>query len=126
LKGGPVAGATAETAAPALYALYAPDRRAVLSPWEEEPPLPAPLERPGARLTHAEVRTPGGPARAWARVSPQGWEVVYLPFLEPLAGLERLGTWSLGVLVLLALAAPPILLLALPRAAFRDVLRRTV
>ncbi len=126
LKGGPVAGSTEEIAAPALYALYAADRRAVLSPWDEEPPLPASLGAPGARVTHAVVETPGGPARAWARVSPQGWEVVYLPFLEPLAGLERLGNWSLGVILLLTLVAPPILLLALPRAAFRDVLRRTV
>jgi signal transduction histidine kinase len=130
LKGGPVAGSTEEIAAPALYALYAPDRRAILSPWEEEPPLPARLEGPGARLgvrrAHAVVETPAGPARAWARVSPQGREVIYLPFLEPLTGLERMGNWSLGVMVLLVLAAPPILLLALPRAAFRDVLRRTV
>ena len=67
------------------------------------------------------MTTPSGRARAWARMSAQGWEVVYLPFLRPIEGLERTGNWSLGVILLLALAAPPLLLLALPRAAFRDL-----
>ncbi|HEV2843778.1 MAG TPA: ATP-binding protein [Thermoanaerobaculia bacterium] len=126
LKGGPVAG-PAEIAAPALYALYTPEGRASLSPWEEEPPLDPSLRRkPQGRLTRALVETPAGRARAWARISPQGWEVVYLPFLRPIESLERTGNWSLGVVALLALAAPPLLLLALPGAAFRDLLRRTV
>ena len=126
LRGGPVAGPVEEIAQPALYALYTPDGRASLSPWEEEPPLPARLRRVAGGLTRALVETPAGPARAWARLSSQGWEVVYLPFLRPLDALERTGNWSVGVVILLALAAPPILLLALPRAAFRDLLRRTV
>ena len=125
LKGGPVVGPT-EIAAPAQYALYAPDGRVSLSPWEEEPPLDPSLRRPGGRLARAIVETPAGRARAWARTSPQGWEVVYLPFLRPIEGLERTGNWSLGVVALLALAAPPLLLLALPGAAFRDLVRRTV
>ncbi len=136
LKGGPVAGPVEEIAQPALYALYTPDGRASLSPWEEEPPLPESLRRTQVREAHeaqgshvrtaVQVRTPSGRARAWARVSDQGWEVVYLPVLPPIEALERTGNWSLGVIVLLALAAPPLLLLALPRAAFRDLLRRTV
>jgi len=125
LKGGPVAGPIEEIAQPALYALYTPDGRSSLSPWEEEPPMPARLRTPG-RLARAVVETPAGPARAWARLSAQGWEVVYLPFLRPIEALERTGNWSVGVVVLLALAAPLLLLLALPRAAFRDLLRRTV
>ncbi len=36
-----------------------------------------------------------------------------------------MGNWSVGVVILLALATPFILLLVLPRAAFRDLLRRT-
>ncbi len=36
----------------------------------------------------------------------------------PIGGLERMGNWSVGVVVLLALATPFILLLALPRVAF--------
>jgi signal transduction histidine kinase len=126
LRGGLVAGPVEEVAQPALYALYTPDGRSSLSPWEEEPPLPARLRREPGRLTRAIVETPAGSARAWARLSPQGWEVVYLPFLRPLEALERTGNWSVGVVALLALAAPPLLLLALPRAAFHDLLRRTV
>ncbi len=125
LKGGPVAGSTEKIAEPALYALYTGDHRAVLSPWEEEPPLPASLARSRQVPAYAVVETPTGPARAWARLSRQGWEAVYLPLVDPLGGLERMGNWSVGVVVLLALAAPFILLLALPRAAFRDLLRRT-
>ncbi len=126
LKGGPVAGSVEEIAQPALYALYKPDGRASLSPWEEEPPMPVRLRRTGSRSTRAKVETPAGPARAWARLTSQGWEVVYLPLLRPLEALERTGNWCVGVVILLALAAPPLLLLALPRAAFRDLLRRTV
>ncbi|MBW8768022.1 MAG: hypothetical protein JF630_18005, partial [Geodermatophilales bacterium] len=76
LKGGPVAGSAEGIADPALYALYTPDGRAALSPWEEEPPLPASLERSRGWLSHTVVETPSGPARAWARVSRQGWEAV--------------------------------------------------
>lgn len=126
LKGGPVAGPTSEIAQPALYALYTPDGRASLSPWEEEAPLPESLRRAQGRHAAVLVNTPSGRARAWARISAQGWEVVYLPFLRPIEALERTGNWSLGAVLLLVLAAPPLLLLALPRAAFRDLLRRTV
>jgi signal transduction histidine kinase len=126
LKGGPVAGPVEELAQPALYALYTPDGRTSLSPWAEEPPLPVRLRRAPGGVTRAVVETPAGPARAWARLSPQGWEVVYLPFLRPVEALERTGNWTVGVVALLALAAPPLLLLALPRAAFRDLVRRTV
>jgi signal transduction histidine kinase/HAMP domain-containing protein len=126
LKGGPVAGATEEIAQPALYALYTPDGRASLSPWEEQPPLPGRLRRARGRQAYGVVETPDGPARAWARTSAQGWEVVYLPFLRTIEALERTGNWSLGVILLLALVAPPLLLLALPRATFLDLARRTV
>jgi signal transduction histidine kinase len=125
LRGGAVGGPVGEIAHPALYALYTLNGRASLSPWEEEPPMPARLRRERGRLARAVVETPAGPARAWARLSPQGWEVVYLPYLRPLAALERTGNWSVAVVALLALAVPPLLLLALPRVTFRDLLRRT-
>jgi signal transduction histidine kinase len=125
LKGGPVAGSIEKIAEPALYSLYTREGRAVLSPWEEEPPLPASLAKSRGVPAYAVVETPTGPARAWGRLSRQGWEAVYLPLVDPLGGLERMGNWSVGVVVLLALATPFILLLALPRAAFRDLLRRT-
>ncbi len=126
LRGGPVAGPTQEIAQPALYALYGLDGRAALSPWEEDPPLQPELRRSGERHARAVVETPAGPARAWARASGEGWEVIYLPFQGAIEALERTGNWSLGVLILLSAAAPPLLLLALPRATFRDLARRTV
>jgi signal transduction histidine kinase len=129
LKGGPGAAATEEIAQPALYALYTPDGRASLSPWEEDPPLQAELRRLSrfkGRQAQAVVETPAGASRAWARSSSQGWEVIYLPFQGVIEALERAGNWSLGVLLLLSAAAPPLLLLALPRATFRDLVRRTV
>ena len=52
--------------------------------------------------------------------------MIYLPFQGAIEALERAGNWSLGVLLLLSAAAPPLLLLALPRATFRDLARRTV
>jgi len=55
-----------------------------------------------------------------------GWEVLYLPALTPLAALDRVGTQALSVLALLAAVAVLIMLLALPRQAFRDLLRRAV
>ncbi len=126
LKGGPLTAATEEIAQPALYALYTPDGRASLSPWEENPPLPPELRHSPVHPARAVVETPSGPARAWARVSGQGWEVVYLPTLRTLEALERTGNWSLGVVILLALATPPLLLLALPRVTFRDLVGRTL
>jgi signal transduction histidine kinase len=126
LRGGPMAGPIEEIAQPALYALYTADGRASLSPWEEEPPMPARLRRARDQPAQAMARTPSGTARAWARLSSQGWEVVYLPLLRPIEALERTGNWCVGVVALLALAAPPLLLLAFPRAAFRDLLRRTI
>jgi signal transduction histidine kinase len=124
LKGGSGTAAIEEIAQPALYALYTPDGRAALSPWEEDPPLPPELRRSGNH--QAVVATPAGWTRAWARASAQGREVIYLPVQHAIEALERTGNWSLGVLILLALSAPPLLLLALPRVTFRDLARRTV
>jgi signal transduction histidine kinase len=127
LKGGPEAGPFAEELGPVLYALYDKDGRAALSPWEEAPPLPRQLRLPAGRREAAGLLdTPSGPARTYVRAAQEGWEVVYLPAEEPLDALERVADTSLGLLLLLALCAPPVLLLALPRAAFRDVLWRTV
>jgi signal transduction histidine kinase len=123
----PTAAPAEELAAPALFALYTlPDGMAALSPWPERPPLAGRL-----RATHAvtaAVSTPSGRARAYVRPLPGGaaWEAVYLPGESPLAAIERSANWAVGLLLLLACAAPPAALLALPRAAFRDLLRRTV
>ena len=127
LRGAPVEDRVESVARPAVYALYSAAGHAILSPWEEAPPLPSQL-RNAARTgsTSAIVSTPTGRARAWARSAPDGWEVVFLPSLSPLQALERTGRLAVGTFLLLAVAALPVLLLALPREAFRDVLRKTV
>ncbi|HVT19181.1 MAG TPA: ATP-binding protein [Thermoanaerobaculia bacterium] len=126
LRGGPTAGQVEDLVTPALFALYAaPDGRAALSPWEERPSLPARLRLPEAGPV--AVETPAGRARAYVRLQPgRAWEVIYLPYQSLAAALERTGNWGVGMVLLLVCAAPPAALLALPRAAFRDLLRRTV
>jgi signal transduction histidine kinase len=127
LRGSSTPAQVEELAAPGLFALYrAPDGRAVLSPWAELPPLAARLRRP--RPASGAVDTPAGQARAFVRPLPGGvaWEAIYLPEEGPLAAIERAANWAVGLLLLLACAAPPAALLALPRSAFRDLLRRTV
>jgi nitrogen-specific signal transduction histidine kinase len=128
LRGAPAVARSENVAAPALYALYSAGGRAVLSPWEEDPPLPARLrgraEGPSSRAT--VVETPTGWARAWVHRGADTWEVLYLPYLSPLEALERAGRFAVGTLLFLAMASLPVLLLALPRAAFREILRRTV
>ena len=122
LRGGPAATPIERQTAPALYALYDGDGRSLLSPWEEAPPLDPALVPPHAA---AIVSTPAGLARAHARPAGGGREAVYLPFELPLAALERTATIAVSDLAVLALATLLALLLALPRAAFRDLLRRT-
>jgi signal transduction histidine kinase len=123
----PAATPIEELAAPGLFALYTlPEGRAALSPWPERAPLAMRL-----RATHAvtaAVDTPSGRARAYVRpqIGGAAWEAVFLPGEGPLAAIERSANWAVGLLLLLACAAPPAALLALPRAAFRDLLRRTV
>lgn len=127
LRGGPDSGPFEEEQGPLLYALYAQDGRAAISPWEEAPPLPRPLRlRAGQRKAAGTMDTPSGRAHTYVHAMAEGWEVVYVPVEKPLDALERVANASLGVLLLLALCAPPVLLLALPRAAFRDVLWRAV
>ena len=127
LKGGPEAGPFQEEMGPVLYALYAKDGHAALSPWEEAPPLPRQLRLPaGGRHAAGLLETPSGPAYTYVRGTADGWEVVYLPREEPVDAIERVADASLGLLLLLTLCAPPVLLLALPRAAFRDALWRVV
>ncbi len=127
LRGEPAAAEPAGLPEAAVFALYDADGRVVRSPWEETAPLPPRLRReaPGA-ARGAPVRTPAGPATAYVRAVPDGWAVVFVPALTPLQALERVATWTLGTLFLAALATGAALLLALPRAAFRDALRRVV
>ncbi len=112
---------------PVFYSLYNREGRALLTPWEEAPPLPGDMidsaqPEPSPRV----VDTPVGNAWAFRRLRSDGWEVLYLPVLNPLAALDRAGTHALGVLALFAVGSLFTLLLALPRAPFRDLLRRTL
>ncbi len=122
-RGRPAGSEVAGLPADAAYALYsADDGRALSSPWEEAPPLPAGLAHGAGR---AAVETPDGRARAWARLGSDGWEVLYLPLLSPWRGLERVANQAAGTVLVLAAVFLLFLLLALPRPAFRELLRRT-
>ncbi len=107
-----------------VYGLYTAEGRALISPWPESPPLPAALSAEAKR--RQIVDTPTGRAWAWSRTGDDGVEVLYLPILEPVAALERVGAHAVGDLLAVALAAGLVLLLALPRPAFRDLLGRTL
>lgn len=126
LRGGPAAGPAGELEGKVLYALYRPDGRAVLSPWDEAPSLPAGLRRRVGGVFKAMVPSPSGTAHAFIRSSDAGWQVVYLPVPTVLEAVERTALSALGVLLVALLAAPPVLLLGLPRSAFRDLLRRSL
>ncbi len=107
----------------AMYALYSErDGRALLSPWPEAPPLPETLTSQQGRRT--AVLTPAGNAWAFSRLGSDGWEVLYLPWLRPVAALERIGNQVVGTGAVLAVIALLFLLLALPRPAFRGLLVR--
>jgi signal transduction histidine kinase len=125
LKGGPAADPVQELLEPAVYALYTESGIPSLSPWDETPRLADRLRPSGGRGA-AIVDTPEGRARAYSHMTLGVWEVIYLPFLAPLDALERTASSVLGVLLILALAAPPVLLLSLPRASFRALLRRVL
>ena len=133
LRGDPARAAMGSLPEGVVYALYAADGRPLSSPWEEAPPLPAELAGP-ASPQQAVVDTPGG--TAWAAAAggrPTGASadggaraVLYLPALGPREALERVGTHALAVVLAVAAVALLALLLALPRLAFRDALRRAV
>ena len=125
LKGGPAADPVQELLSPAVYALYTESGIPSLSPWDETPRLSDRL-RPSTGRGAAIVGTPEGRARAYSHMTLGVWEVIYLPFLAPLDALERTANSVLGVLLILTLAAPPVLLLSLPRASFRELLGRAL
>ncbi len=108
---------------PLLAALYAPDGRALRSPWRESPPLPPALRQ---RVDPTIVTIPQGLAWAVARRGSDGVEALFLEILSPRAALDRVGTHALSSLLLFAGAALLAVLLGLPREAFRDALRRAV
>ncbi len=109
---------------PVLYALYPGDGRPLVSPWQDEPPAPAPVVA-GDRFSGL-VETPEGPTWAFARRGADGYEALYLPRLQGLEAPERVGTAAATALLFVAVATLIALLLALPRPAFRDLVTRAV
>ncbi|MEE8526162.1 MAG: hypothetical protein V3T72_19670, partial [Thermoanaerobaculia bacterium] len=83
-----------------LYGLYSPDGEAIVSPWQQQPALPPPVL--AAESSRGRTAIPAGRAWFWAREDVDGIEVLYLPALVPLEGLERMGVHALGSLALIA------------------------
>jgi signal transduction histidine kinase len=108
--------------APAAYALYDSEGRVLRSPWDDAPQMAAEV----ARGETVKVGTPAGWSWAFPRRGSDGWEVLYLPVLGPLAALERVATHAVSNLMLVGALTLAVMLLALPRPAFRELLRRTV
>lgn len=113
---------------PAVYGLYGERGRALVSPWPEEPPLPPELaaDPTSGEERRRRVDTPAGPAWAWARHGRDGVEVIFLPVRLSGPALERVGSHALGSLATGAGLAVLLVLLALPRPAFRALLGRTL
>ncbi len=124
LRGGPSLSRLPGLPPSVELGLYDAAGKALVSPWQEAPPRPPELAPAGGRMR--VVPTPAGPAWAVGRDVPGARAVLYLPVLSPLAALERVGSHLLGVLLVALVAAFAAVLLALPRAAFRDLLRTTV
>jgi len=122
LRGGPAARGPTGLPRNVLYGLYAQDGTAEMSPWRESPPLPGILRT----RSQARVSTPDGPAWAVARRDARGTEALFLPVLGVWGGLEAVGSLALAMLLLVGGAAAVVAVLALPRASFRDALRRAV
>ncbi len=123
LRGGPAGRGPAGVLGSGLeYALYDAEGVPVVSPWPEAPPL----EPQYRREVRAQLETPVGPAWSFVRPEVDGYEVIYLPILPPVEALERVGTQVLDTLLPVAALVLLGLLLGLPRAAFRDLLRRGV
>ncbi|MCG8461398.1 MAG: ATP-binding protein, partial [Holophagales bacterium] len=115
----------------ARYGLFDLDGRALSSPWDESPPLPA-AYLPGATSTWPEergraaeardaetgagrilgswtpgrqIRTPDGPAWFWSDSGIDGIEALFLPVLGPRTALERAGFDVVVLLLALLLLA---------------------
>ena len=102
----------------ALYGLYGPSGRPLVSPWRESPSFPD-----ASRAQEVDrVDTPGGEAWVAARTAPDGIEVLYLPRLTPDEALQRSGAHALAFLAIVVLLAAASLLAAVPA---RELVRRT-
>ncbi len=107
---------------PALYSLYDSDGRAISSAWEESPPLAREIhEKP-----HGVTTTPSGRSWYWSAERGELLDVLYLPRFSPWAALERVGTHTLGALVIVAALLLWVLVVALPIGGLRGLAERTI
>lgn len=104
-----------------LYALYSYEGEVLAGPWRGQPSF-----EEVSRAGRGVVDTPTGRSWFWAREGRDGLEVLFLPMLRGLAGLERQATHAVGALLLLAVLGALALPLSLPRTSLADGLRNTL
>lgn len=106
------------------FAFFSPDGLPLVTPWPENPPRLPPLA-PGERR---EGRLTGPDGAQWmvARGEATHAAALFVPLRGVGELLERTGTHVLAVIAWLLLLAGGMALAALPRAAVRDAIRRTV
>lgn len=134
LRGTPSDG-TAPSGLPrsVLFALYPPRGGALISPWQERPPLPPEIasalsdpatesETPSPRV----VTTPTGSAWAFFARRSDGIAVLFLPRLSYVQSAERVGTIASSAILLLAAVTLLALVAILPGAAVRDLVLRNL
>lgn len=103
------------------YLLRSSEGRLVSSSWEEGTPSPAAVEAAPGR---SSTVTPDGTARTAVRHGEGATAAVFLPRLGAGAALEQAGSLSAGGLLALLFLLALGWILALPRSAVRDLLRR--
>ena len=109
---------------PLRYGLYGPDGIAIESPWEEAPPLASSFL--DSEEATAWLETPEGDMWAVKSEENDGIEVLFLPLLGPLDGLERVGIHSMGTLWVLALVGAILLAVSLPGRAMLEAAQHSV
>lgn len=106
------------------FAFFTPRGLPLVTPWPEDPPRLPPLA-PGERL-EGRLAGPDGDWWAVARGAEEHAVALLVPVRAPGELLERAGAHGLALVAWLLLLAGGMALAALPRAAVRDALRRTV
>ncbi len=124
LRGGAAQTALSDLVPGAHVAIFESDRPAV-SPWVEGTPEPTPIWWTGRPFSH-RVETPEGQARVAAIHRGKVTAALFVADASVVAALERAGTFAAGALLSAALMGLAALLVALPRGAIRDLVRRAL
>jgi len=115
LRGGPAAhGAAWHGLGAAIFTLWDPTGRPLLTPWPEASHLEARFLGAGRGIT----RTPDGPADVVTARDPEAVRALFLPRLGPLRSLERVGLPVVDTVAVLGLLA---LIVLLPGLGWRDL-----